>query len=459
MNDHRPYNLERFGSHDASVHASTNGQQGDHQEESIRVRQVGATAGGRRAGPLRIAVIAPPFFPLPPRGYGGIERVVSQLVEGLVTAGHNVTLFAAPGSVTNARLVTPLDEPPPLGDPAGLPDEILHAATAYFAADSFDVIHDHTGVGPALAAMLEQAPPVVHTLHGPWTEPNRHLLGLISQRVHLVAISCAQRAANPQIRYAGVVHNGIDLSAYPFNPHKDDFLVFVGRISPEKRPEVAIDIARRTGLPLAMVIKVSEPAERDYWNQIVAPRLHPGVEVFEQPPHEVKVDLIGRARAMIFPIDWPEPFGLVMPEALACGTPVIARSLGSAPEVIVDGVTGFLCRDVDEMVDAVGASADLEPQSCRAHAERHFSAEAMVAGYEQIYRAVRAEEEGRCEHSRPLPASGSRLHERAARSPDGKKSVGYASWSGPRPLPDAGDPSVAGQPEASRRILMTERSG
>ena len=338
--------------------------------------------------PLRIGVIAPPFFPVPPAGYGGTERVVSASVEGLATAGHQVTLFAALGSITSARLVTPLANAPHLGDPASATDEQYHAVSAYLEADSFDVIHDHTAIGPAIGAMMDHGPPVVHTLHGPWTPSSRRLLGKLQHRLRFVAISQAQKAANANVRYAGVVYNGVDLTAYPFNPDKEGFLVYVGRISPEKRPDIAIEVARRAGLPLVMIIKRTEPSELAYWDQVVAPRLHPGVEVLDQPSHPVKVDLVGRARAMLFPIDWPEPFGLVMPEAMACGTPVIARPVGAAPEVVLDGVTGYLRSTTDEMVEAVGAVGNLRPEDCRAHVERNFSAEAMVAGYERVYRSV-----------------------------------------------------------------------
>lgn len=338
---------------------------------------------------LRIAMIAPPYLTIPPTGYGGIERVISVLVDGLVANGHDVTLFAAPGSNTTARLASPLDAPVPLGDPAGMSAELYHVSAAYKAAASFDVVHDHTGLGPALGAVMAW-PPVIHTLHGPWTLEGRRLFSLLHDRIDLVAISEAQRRANSDISYAGVVHNGIDLALHPFNATKEDFLIFVGRINAEKRPEVAIEIARRAGLPLVMVIKRSEPFERTYFDERVAPLLGPDVTVLDEPPHEVKVDLMGRSRAMLFPIDWPEPFGLVMVEALACGTPVIARGLGAVPEVVRDGVTGFICDSVEEMVSAVAASASLRPEDCRDDAERYFSAAAMVEGYERIYRSALA---------------------------------------------------------------------
>jgi len=337
---------------------------------------------------LRIGMVAPVWLPVPPTGYGGTERVVAVLVEGLVENGHDVTLFAAAGSVTSAHLVTPLESPPPLGDPASISDDLFHTTAAFLHAGEFDIVHDHSGMGPALGAMLTGRTEVIHTLHGPWTALSRRFFGLVHDRVHLVAISHAQQAANPRLRYAGVVHNGIDLTVHPFNPVKEDFLVFVGRISPEKRPEVAVEVARDAKLPLVMVIKRNEPAERAYWDEIVAPRLGDDVLVLDEPPQSVKTDVLGRARALLFPIDWPEPFGLVMTEAMACGTPVIACPLGAVPEVVTDGVTGFLCSTPSQMVDAVAAATELRPEDCRARAEQYFSAQAMSAGYERVYRAV-----------------------------------------------------------------------
>ena len=337
---------------------------------------------------LRIGMVAPVWLPVPPTGYGGTERVVAVLVEGLVESGHDVTLFAAAGSVTRAHLVTPLESPPPLGDPASMSDDLFHTTTAFLHAGEFDIVHDHSGMGPALGAMLTGRTEVIHTLHGPWTALSRRFFGLVHDRVHLVAISHAQRAANPCLRYAGVVHNGIDLTVHPYNPVKEDFLVFVGRISPEKRPEVAVEVARDAKLPLVMVIKRNEPAERAYWDQIVVPRLGDDVLVLDEPPQAVKTDVLGRARALLFPIDWPEPFGLVMTEAMACGTPVIARPLGAVPEVVTDGVTGFLCSTPGRMVDAAAAATELRPEDCRARAEQCFSAQAMAAGYERVYRAA-----------------------------------------------------------------------
>jgi glycosyltransferase involved in cell wall biosynthesis len=341
-------------------------------------------------GRVRIAEIAPPWFTVPPVGYGGIELVVSLLTDRLVDRGHDVTLFASGGSRTKARLVTPLLDPP---DPALLGNlwfDTFHVASAYLEiADEFDVVHDHSGiVGPTLGALRHGRPPVVHTLHGPWTEPSRRLYRLLDRYVHLVAISAAQRDDNPDIRYAGVVHNGIDLDQYPLVEKKDDFLVYIGRANPDKGPTLAIEVARRAGLPLAMVVKKSEPFERAYWDEIVAPMLHDEVEVYESISHARKVDLLGRARAEVFPIQWPEPFGLVMVEAMACGTPVVACPAGAAVELVDEGVTGYLRESIDGLVEAVGAVDRCSPEACRARVSKNFSADVMVTGYERIYESV-----------------------------------------------------------------------
>jgi glycosyltransferase involved in cell wall biosynthesis len=336
---------------------------------------------------LRVALVAPPWLPVPPVGYGGTERVIALLADGLVARGYDVTLFAASGSRTQARLVSPLVEPPAII--GGAPDDdAFHTLHAYLAAEDFDVIHDHTSLGPTFAALLRNGPPVVHTLHGPWTAGLRNKLALVQGFVHLVAISQAQAALNSDVDYAGMVYNGIDLAVHPYQDTKEDFLVFVGRVNADKAPEIAIQVARAARLPLTMMVKRSEPAEWDYWNEVVEPLLHEDVTVIEQPPHAMKVDLIGRARATLCPINWPEPFGLVLAESLACGTPVITRPVGAAPEIITQGVTGFLCDTTNEMTAAVERVATLSPQVCRDHAAERFSADSMVDGYEAIYRTV-----------------------------------------------------------------------
>jgi glycosyltransferase involved in cell wall biosynthesis len=300
-----------------------------------------------------------------------------------------VTLFASGGSHTKAELVSPLSDPP---DPSLLGNvwfEAMHALSSYDEIRRFEVVHDHSGiVGPAIGALLEPTPPIVHTLHGPWTGPARRYYELLQERVHLVAISDAQRGDNPNLRYAGMIHNGIEVTDFPFRAVKEDYLVWVGRANPDKGPARAIDIAGRAGLPLVMVVKKSEPLERAYWDEYVAPMLTPDVEIYEAIPVDVKLDLIARARAMVFPIDWPEPFGLVMIEAMACGTPVVTCPVGAAPEVVVDGVTGFLRQSLDELVDAVLRADECDPMACRRRVQEHYSAEKMVSAYERLYEQV-----------------------------------------------------------------------
>jgi glycosyltransferase involved in cell wall biosynthesis len=335
---------------------------------------------------MRIGMLAPVWYTIPPAGYGGVELVVALLADGLVDRGHDVTLFASGGSTTKATLSSSFTSPP---DPALLGNvwfEAAHALSAYLDRDRFDIVHDHSGiVGPAMGSLPGGSSPVVHTLHGPWTEPTRHFYSLVHEHVSLVAISETQRADNPGLHYAATVHNGINLDAYPFLEHKDEFLIYIGRANPDKGPAVAIEVARRAGLELVMIVKKNQPFELAYWDEIVAPLLHPGVEVLEDVSHQEKADLLSRARAMLFPIQWAEPFGLVMVEAMACGTPVVACPAGAAVEIVADGETGFLRDSHDDLAAAVHRVAELSPDACRNRAAARFSAATMVDGYERVY--------------------------------------------------------------------------
>jgi len=341
--------------------------------------------------PVRIAIVGPAWFPVPPPGYGGIELVVSLLADGLTDAGHDVTLFACGGSRTRARLAVTLPEPP---DPAEIGNpwiDATHAASAYARCGGFDVVHDHAAVaGPACGAMLRDGPPVVHTLHGPWTPQSRNFYAQVADRLGLVAISDAQRADNPSVPYLATVHNGIDVEAYPLRHEKDDHLVYIGRATPDKGPREAIEIARRVGRPLHMLLKRTEPSERAYFTREIEPLLAGDVTLHENVDHATKTDLLGRARALVFPIRWAEPFGLVMVEAMACGTPVVTTNWGAAPEVVDDGVTGFRRDDGDGLVEALGRVGDIDPAACRRRVVERFSGAAMVRAYEAVYARVAA---------------------------------------------------------------------
>ena len=346
--------------------------------------------GDAPEGGLRIAQIAPCWLTVPPEGYGGIEAMVARLADGLVERGHQVTLFASGGSRTKADLVSVYDEAPGMAEAVDKPYlEFAHVLNAYDQAGQFDVVHDHTfPIGPSIGAQVEQAA-VVHTIHGPPAHPSaRPIYAHLGERVHLVAISDFQRQATPEVSYAATVHNGIDVDHHPFRADKEDFLVFVGRMNPEKGAHVAAEVANRVGRKLIMAGKMAEPAERAYFDAEVRPRLSDNVEYIGEADDEMKLDLYSRAAACLMPIQWPEPFGLVMVESMACGTPVVALRNGSVPEIVEDGVTGFVADDLDAFVEAVARIDTIDPAACRKAAETRFSTDAMVSGYERVYESV-----------------------------------------------------------------------
>ncbi|HVE91665.1 MAG TPA: glycosyltransferase family 4 protein [Actinomycetota bacterium] len=337
---------------------------------------------------LRIAQLAPPWLRVPPVTYGGIEWVVSSLSDELTERGHDVTLFAPGGSSTKAKLVSPFAAPPRGTDRIGeLAPELLHALSCYIHAEDFDVIHDHGGLaGPAFGAFSQT--PVIITVHGPFTPDQRRLYDLVKDRVNVVAISHAQAADMPDISYLDVIHNGIDVDAFPYQPEKEDYLAYVGRFTPEKGAHIAMDVARRLGMRLVLVGKAAEPHEKAYLQERIFPNLGPLDDYRGEVTEEEKRRIYAGARCVLFPINWHEPFGLVMVEALACGTPVIATRHGAVPEVMVDGVTGYIVDDPEDMPDRFGRLDAIDPQTCRQHVRENFSARAMVERYEAAYQRV-----------------------------------------------------------------------
>ena len=344
--------------------------------------------------PLRIAMLAPPWIPVPAPGYGGIEEVVRLLCDGLSVHGHEVTLYAPPGSSSRASVVTLLDETHP-DDIQIAQFEADHVARAFGAIDAaaeqgapFDVIHDHVG-HTALAMADRVGAPLVHTLHGPFTDDARRFYAEHGAKACIVAISQAQLDdAPPEMGGGRVVHNPIDCAEWPYREDKDDFLLWIGRMSPDKGPQRAIAAAREAGAPLVLAGPV-QPGQETFFAQEVEPQLgRAGIEYVGEADAARKRELYQRARALLMPIRWPEPFGLVMVEALACGTPVIAFPEGSAPEIVEDGRTGFVVDDEHAMARAVERLDAIDPAACRAACEERFGLAAVVEGYEGAYRAA-----------------------------------------------------------------------
>lgn len=343
------------------------------------------------ARPLRIAQVAPLIERVPPMKYGGTERVVSALTEGLVARGHEVTLFAAGDARTKATLVSGC--PHPLRE-AGASQEQIEELTianlgrAYLRQSDFDLIHDHLGFLSLPTAQLATAPVVV-TLHGSWTPSNRELYHQFD-RPHYVTISSAQaKGAEGRVRISATIHHGIDVAHYPFGPDAGDYLLFVGRLSPEKAPHLAIEVAHSLNLPLILAAKL-DPADLGYMREQIEPKLDGDrVRWIGEVDETERNRLMAGALCLVNPIQWQEPFGLVMVEAMACGLPVVAfRGTGATDELVVDGTTGFLVKDVAEMVDAVRRIAAIDRNACRRHVERSFSVERMVEAYEQLYRSL-----------------------------------------------------------------------
>jgi glycosyltransferase involved in cell wall biosynthesis len=335
-------------------------------------------------------MIAPPWFTVPPQGYGGVENMCADLVDGLVDRGHEVTLIGAGESGTRAGRFLPTYAEPPsaqLGEP--LPEVLHTAAVARMVADlDVDLVHDHTLAGPLLARGRDV--PTVVTMHGPVAgEPGEYYRQL-GDTVGLVAISRAQRRAAPDLSWLGTVCNAVDVESFPFRAVKEDMLLFLGRLHPDKGVHLAIDAARSVGLPIVVAGKCSEPVELEYFRTQIEPRLGPDVTIFGPADATEKRDLLSRAAALVFPILWEEPFGMVMIEAMACGTPVVALRRGSVPEVVVDGVTGVLCDDPVDLPAAIAAARRLAPADCREHVRSRFDVDSMVAGYEALYRRALA---------------------------------------------------------------------
>ncbi len=335
---------------------------------------------------MRVGMLAPPWVPVPPMLYGGTEAVIDDLSRGLTTMGHEVLLFTVEASTCPVARRWHF---PRAVEPMGTTtEELAHVLAGYAALADADVIHDHTMIGPLVAAGMDQLPPIVVTNHSCYTRETRLIYQEIAHTADIVAISNSQRDSAAEVPTAAVIHHGIDLNKQPYGDGAGGFLLFIGRMSPDKGVDRAIRIARAAGRQLVVVSKMQSDAELSYYERTVRPLLGGDIDFRGEVTTDAKVTLLGSATALINPISWPEPFGLVMAEALACGTPVLAFPNGAAPEIVDDGKTGFLCADESEMVAAVNRVVSIDRRACRAVAEQRFSMARMAADYARLYERI-----------------------------------------------------------------------
>ena len=342
---------------------------------------------------MRIAQIAPLWERVPPPAYGGIELVVALLTDELIRRGHDVTLFASGDSITLAKLESV--HPCALRLDAVVKEcgiyEMLNLSHVYERAEDFDIIHSHVGCGALPYAPLVKTP-TIHTLHGIFTPDNEKLF-THARRQPMISISDSQREPRLNLNYVATVYNGIDANSYKFyaQPDNPPYLAFLGRISPEKGTHLAIEIAQRSGWQLKMAGKIDQ-VDVEYFETKVLPHIDgQQIQFLGEANHAQKNVLMGGATATLFPITWREPFGLVMVESMATGTPVIAISLGSVQEIIAHGKSGFLCHSVEECVNSIPKAVQLSRQDCRDYVLTNFTSQRMTDGYEAVYQGILSE--------------------------------------------------------------------
>lgn len=336
---------------------------------------------------LRVAIIAPPWVPVPPPLYGGTEAVLDYLARGLRDAGHEVVLYATGDSTCEVPLLYTLDTAAGTVD-GGAVTELRHAVNAYEAIFEWgaDVVHDHTLVGPHLARRYGL--PVVTTNHGPFVSDLGDCYRSLGQIAPIIAISEHHASTAGDIRVASVIHHGVDVERFPVGDGSGGYALFLGRMSPDKGVHIAARIAREANVPLKIAAKMREAPERAYFQAQVEPLLGGCVEYVGEVGGRDKLELLADAACLFNPIAWPEPFGMVMIEALACGTPVIATPCGSVPEIVCEGVTGFIRESEADLAEALQRVDELDRTWCRKDAETRFSTQRMVADHVALYRQV-----------------------------------------------------------------------
>ncbi len=346
---------------------------------------------------MRIAMVVPPWFKVPPEGYGGIEVIVSLLTEGLINKGYEVTLFTISSSTTKAHIFSVFDKEMKdcLDSPPSnfLNVALTHSLASYIeiSRGEYDIIHDHTWKEGLCSAMFMDIP-VVHTLHGPFNEENKRFYSLFEgySGIHFVTLSNYQQSCLPALNYAATVYNSIDLPKYTYSEDKEDFFFYIGRFNEEKAPHLACEVVEKLGGKLILAGKVNEEAERCYFEQYIRPHLSDKIKFIGELGHwsKEKMDLFSRSKGYLYPIQWDEPFGITLAEAMACGTPVVTFKRGSTPEVVAHGTTGFVVQTMDEFIDAAKRVGEINPQKCRERVEDMFTVRAMVDNYERVYMKV-----------------------------------------------------------------------
>jgi glycosyltransferase involved in cell wall biosynthesis len=347
------------------------------------VARAGATRSAERRW-LRIAIVAPPWLTVPPPAYGGTENVLDALARGLHAEGHEVTLCTVGDSTCPVPTVSVFEHAIGVGA-ANSVDEIRHVIHAYDRIRDVEVVHDHTLVGPLYSAAFPDLP-VVTTNHGPFSVDLNDLYRVLSRRVPVIAISHHQASMAVDVPIAAVIHHGVRLGDFPIGKGGGGYAAFLGRMHPGKAPHLAAEIARTAGFPLRIAAKMREPEERAYFETMVRPLLGADVTYVGELDRQAKIELLARADCLLNPIRWPEPFGMVMIEALACGTPVITTGHGAAPEIVEDGVVGFVRQERAGLVEAIARIGEIDRSACRARVEERFSVERMVAAHLAVYR-------------------------------------------------------------------------
>lgn len=358
--------------------------------DSVPLGGDGAGLADPRGG-MHIVLVAPPYFQVPPTGYGGVEAVVAQLADTLVARGHRVSLIGvgAPGTEADFVQVAERGAAEQLGEAY---PEVLHALRVRQAVEELaarepiDVVHDHTFAGVLNAPSYHRLGiPTVLTVHGAVDGEFAEYFRRIGDTAGLVAISDRQRALAPDLNWVGRVHNALVPRQWPFRAEKDSYALFLGRFSPCKGADLAVRAAHEAGVPLILAAKCIEPIEREFFEDCVQPLLTDDDLVFGEADSTQKRTLLADARCLLFPIRWEEPFGMVLIEAMACGTPVVAMRGGAVEEVVEHGVTGWVCDEAAALPDYMLRSEEIDPRACRSRVERLFSVDRLAAGYEAVY--------------------------------------------------------------------------